>query len=51
MVAGSYGESWSLRKLLRRFIRHDRIRAKAMCRMAFREFGEDANPNVFFFEI
>ena len=30
VVAGSYGEDWSLRKVLRRFIWHDRIHAKAM---------------------
>ncbi len=27
---GSYGEEWSLRKVLRRFLWHDRIHAKAM---------------------
>ena len=46
---GSYGEWWSLRKLLRRFIWHDRIHAKAMYRMALRCFGKDAVPNVFVF--
>ena len=50
VVEGSYGELWSLRKLLRRFIWHDRIHAKAMYRMAVRTFGEGAVPNVFFFE-
>lgn len=45
---GSYGEEWSLRKVLRRFIWHDRIHAKAMYRMAIRTF--DGNiPNVFRF--
>lgn len=45
---GSYGEEWSLRKVLRRFIWHDRIHAKAMYRMAIRTF--DGNiPNVFHF--
>ena len=34
VVAGSYGEDWSLRKVLRRFIWNDRIHAKAMYRMA-----------------
>ena len=33
---GSYGEWWSLRKLFRRFLWHDRIHAKAMYRMAKR---------------
>lgn len=31
---GSYGEMWSVRKVLRRFVWHDRIHAKAMWRMA-----------------
>lgn len=44
----SYGEEWSLRKVLRRFIWHDRIHAKAMYRMAIKTFGEDV-PNVFYF--
>ena len=48
---GSYGEAWSLRKLLRRFVWHDRIHAKAMYRMAIKTFGTDAVPNVFQFEI
>lgn len=51
VLEGSYGESWSLRKLLRRFLWHDRIHAKAMYRMALREFGSDAVPNPFFFEV
>ncbi len=34
VIEGSYGELWSLRKVLRRFIWHDRIHAKAMWRMA-----------------
>lgn len=51
VIEGSYGESWSLRKLLRRFIWHDRIHAKAMYRMAIREFGKDTIPNIFFFEV
>ena len=47
---GSYGEWWSLRKVLRRFLWHDRIHARAMYRMACRTFGEDAVENVFGFE-
>jgi hypothetical protein len=47
---GSYGELWTLRKMLRRFLWHDRIHAKAMYRMAVRVFGADAVPNVFCFE-
>ena len=39
---GSYGEMWSLRKVLRRFIWHDRIHAKAMKRMIKATFGEGA---------
>lgn len=45
---GSFDEEWSLRKLLRRFIWHDRIHAKAMYRMALNTFGEGI-PNVFHF--
>uniref|UniRef100_UPI0040576B7E hypothetical protein n=1 Tax=Agathobacter sp. TaxID=2021311 RepID=UPI0040576B7E len=37
---GSYGEMWSVRKMLRRFIWHDRIHAKAMWRMAKRLLGK-----------
>lgn len=46
---GSYGEYWSLRKVLRRFIWHDRIHAKAMQRMAVRTFGPDAVADPFHF--
>lgn len=46
---GSYGEEWSVRKMLRRFLWHDRIHAKAMYRMACRTFGPDAVPNPFHF--
>ena len=44
---GSYGEWWSLRKVLRRFIWHDRIHARAMCRMAKKTFGKYENPFKF----
>ena len=51
VVAGSYGEDWSLRKVLRRFIWHDRIHAKAMYRMATKVFGAESIENPFcFFE-
>ena len=51
VVAGSYGEYWSLRKVLRRFIWHDRIHAKAMYRMATKVFGAESIENPFcFFE-
>ncbi|MBE6933276.1 MAG: hypothetical protein E7464_07855 [Ruminococcaceae bacterium] len=46
---GSYGEFWSLRKVLRRFLWHDRIHAKAMYRMACQTFGADAVPDIFCF--
>lgn len=36
---GSYGEMWSLRKSMRRFLWHDRLHAKAMYRMAVRMWG------------
>jgi len=46
---GSYGEDWSLRKVLRRFIWHDRIHAKAMYRMAIKVFGAEHVVNPFCF--
>lgn len=51
VIEGSYGESWSLRKVLRRFIWHDRIHAKAMYRMAVKTFGPQNIPNPFAFEL
>ena len=51
VFTGSYDEEWSLKKLLRRFIWHDRIHAKAMYRMAIKTFGADSVPNVFSFDI
>ena len=48
-VEGSYDELWSLRKVLRRFLWHDRIHAKAMYRMAVRTFGAFAVENPFHF--
>ncbi len=48
---GSYGESWSLRKLVRRFVWHDRIHAKAMYRMACRTFPGVEIANTFKFSI
>ena len=46
---GSYGENWSLRKVLRRFIWHDRIHARAMYRMAVKVFGTEDVINPFCF--
>ena len=46
---GSYGELWSLRKVLRRFIWHDRIHARAMYRMAIKVFGAENVVNPFCF--
>ncbi len=46
---GSYGEEWSLRKVLRRFIWHDRIHAKAMYRRAYEAFWDAEIDNVFRF--
>lgn len=48
---GSYDEEWSVRKVLRRFLWHDRIHAKAMYRMAVQTFGHGAVPNVFSFDM
>jgi len=50
VLVGSYDEQWSVRKVLRRFIWHDRIHGKAMYRMAIKTFGEGAVPDVFRFE-
>ena len=42
------GEEWTMRKVLRRFLWHDRIHAKAMWRTAKALWGEDvANPFYF----
>ena len=49
VIEGSYGEYWSLRKMLRRFIWHDRIHARAMWRGACRLFGVDGIRNPFYF--
>ena len=49
VIEGSYDELWSVRKMLRRFIWHDRIHGKAMYRMAVRTFGRDAVKNPFRF--
>ena len=48
---GSYGEQWTVRKMLRRFLWHDRIHAKAMYRMAVKTFGISGAKNVFRFSI
>ncbi len=46
---GSYGERWTLRKLLRRFIWHDRIHARAMYRAASAIWGVGSISNIFKF--
>lgn len=48
---GSYGEKWSIPKVLRRFLWHDRIHAKAMYRMGIKTFGKSIIPNIFKFEV
>lgn len=48
---GSYNEEWSLRKVFRRFVWHDRIHAKAMYRMALKMFDPGVVPNIFQFDI
>lgn len=50
VIEGSYGEDWTLRKVIRRFIWHDRIHAKAMYRMAKRAFPGESLDNPFHFE-
>ena len=49
VIEGSYGEDWSLRKVLRRFLWHDRIHARAMYRMAVKVFGAENVANPFCF--
>ena len=49
VTEGSYGEGWSLRKVLRRFVWHDRIHARAMYRMAVKVFGAENVANPFCF--
>ena len=49
VIEGSYGEDWSLRKVIRRFIWHDRIHARAMYRMAIKVFGKNSIANPFRF--
>ena len=49
VIEGSYGEDWSLRKVLRRFIWHDRIHARAMYRMAVKVLGAENIANPFCF--
>ncbi len=48
---GSYDEFWSLRKVIRRFVWHDRIHAKAMYRMAIKTFGISSVDYIFRFNI
>lgn len=49
VIDGSYGEQWSLRKVLRRFLWHDRIHAKAMWRAATQMFGSEKIVDPFYF--
>lgn len=49
VTEGSYGEYWSVRKMLRRFIWHDRIHARAMWRGAIKVFGVGNMADQFHF--
>lgn len=51
VYTGSYNEEWSLRKVMRRFIWHDRIHGRAMYKMAVNVWGEDRIGNPFCFVI
>lgn len=51
VIEGSCSELWSLRKMMRRFLWHDRIHAKAMYRMSVKTFGRDIPENPFCFTI
>lgn len=46
---GGDGEEWTLRKVCRRFIWHDRIHAKSLYRLVTAAEGEDALPDPFCF--
>ncbi|MDE6879901.1 MAG: hypothetical protein K2P20_00915 [Oscillospiraceae bacterium] len=48
---GSYGEQWSLRKVLRRFLWHDRIHARALTRLAARAWGRNGTSDPFCFAL
>lgn len=48
-INGSYDERWTLKKVVRRFIWHDRIHAKAMWRMAKKTFLDVEIEDVFMF--
>ena len=50
VIEGSYGEKGTWRKVLRRFLWHDRIHAKAMYRTAVKMFGIDSIPDIFCFK-
>lgn len=47
--SGAFDELWTLRKVMRRFIWHDRIHAKAMYRMAVRIWGPSGIADPFCF--
>lgn len=51
VVNGSYGELWSLPKVLRRFLWHDRIHGRAMYRMAVKTFGAGSVRDPFGFSL
>ena len=51
VIVGSYDELWSVRKVMRRFLWHDRIHAKAMYRMAVKTFGAFGIDNTFQFTV
>lgn len=48
---GSYDEQWSLRKVLRRFLWHDRIHARALTRRAVKVWGRDGIADPFRFAL
>jgi len=49
VLEGSGGELWSLKKMCRRFLWHDRIHARAMYRRASACFGKDTVADPFHF--
>lgn len=51
VFTGSYGEAWSLKKVCRRFIWHDRIHGKALYKMAVELWGAGSCANPFRFTL
>ena len=51
VICGSYDELWSLRKVLRRFLWHDRIHARALTRRGLALWGRAGMADPFRFGV